>query len=481
MKKTNFDKKFAIIILILLIIMTFATKFNGNTDVKDYSNVAKFFSGDLNSKIRSSHSYLYGFIHSPFVGLFENFLIFKITSLVSIFLIIISVYLISNKNKKALWLILASPISWYMAPWISPIQIATLFFLWSYNFIKKFDKENKLKQLFLSGFLAGISWAFWDGILFFIPLLYISFMYDKKLSKLIFLLTAILVGLIPRLLLDHFLFGFSLFGIIRHISASLTLTFLGGFYGQESLAGIWKFLLVLIYLPFFTYLMINKKDSKNRKKSTIFIILSIILLIINSQVRFVFLLFPIIILQIYDKLNNKQYFVQLLFFLIISLITINPYLIQITNDTNANSLDAVFFNLGNLYISSEFKSDILKEDLKKIGSEYSGEIFLVGNKPDSYSDLAELYWGSRIKELVSIQDYNLKENPIISQKEICTNTRINSRRDICNLIYIRKSFNDKTDYNSIKYAISEEENLNLEGFKLIKKYKLLFIFEKISN
>jgi hypothetical protein len=292
---------------------------------------------------------------------------------------------------------------------------------------------------------------------------------------------AILVGLIPRLILDHFLFGFSLFGIIRHISASLTLTFLGGFYGQESLVGIWKFLLVLIYLPLFTYLIINKKDSKNRKKSTIFIILSIILLIINSQVRFVFLLFPIIILQIYDRLNNKQYFVQLLFFLIISLITINPYLIQITNDTNANSLDAVFFNLENLYISSEFKSDILKEDLKKIGLEYTGEIFLVGNKPDTYADLAELYWGSRIKELVSIQDYNLKENPIISQKEICTNTRINSRRDICNLIYIRKSFNDKTDYNSIKYAISEEENLNLEGFELIKKYKLLFIFEKISN
>ena len=50
-------------------------------------------------------------------------------------IIVYSVYIISNRNKKSLWMILLSPIIWYMAPWISPIQLASLFFLWGYYFI----------------------------------------------------------------------------------------------------------------------------------------------------------------------------------------------------------------------------------------------------------------------------------------------------------------------------------------------------------
>ena len=126
-------------IIILLILITFLTKFEGGADTFDYEDSAKFFAGKYDAKIRSSHSYLYGLIHSPFVALFESLWIFKITSLASLLLIIYSVYIMSGRDKRSLWLITLAPIVWYMAPWASPIQLSSLLFLWGWHFIKKYD------------------------------------------------------------------------------------------------------------------------------------------------------------------------------------------------------------------------------------------------------------------------------------------------------------------------------------------------------
>ncbi len=209
--------------LIAFISIVLMTNFYGNTDIYDYSNVAKFFSGDFNAKIRTSHSFLYGFMHYPLVDLMDNFLIFKITSLIFLGLIIYSTYIISGRNRKALLLFIFSPIIWYMAPWISPIQLASLLILWSYFFIKKYDLSSKLKYLFYSGALVGISWAFWDGILFFIPLFAISFLYNKKSSHFLLFFIFVSIGVIPRLIVDQILFGFAFQGIIRHIMATASI------------------------------------------------------------------------------------------------------------------------------------------------------------------------------------------------------------------------------------------------------------------
>ena len=206
--------------LVALVSLVLMTNFYGNTDIYDYSNVAKFFSGDFNARIRTSHSYLYGFIHSPLVDIMNNFFIFKITSLIFLGLIIYSTYLISGGNKKALFLSLFSPIIWFMAPWISPIQIASLLFLWGYYFIKRYDEIPLKTYLFYSGALIGLSWAFWDGILFFMPLFAIIFLYNKRVSNFILFFVFTVVGAMPRLIMDQILFGFAFNGIIRHIMSS---------------------------------------------------------------------------------------------------------------------------------------------------------------------------------------------------------------------------------------------------------------------
>src|SRR3989338_304677 len=105
MNKTNWlqSKKLGICIFVLIILLTILTQYYGSTDIGDYSDTAKFFAGDYSAKIRSSHSYLLGFVHAPFVALTGSFIFFKITSLLFLGLIILSVYYLSGRQMKYLW------------------------------------------------------------------------------------------------------------------------------------------------------------------------------------------------------------------------------------------------------------------------------------------------------------------------------------------------------------------------------------------
>jgi hypothetical protein len=481
--KFDFEKnqtKLAIILIIFLILLTFFTTFYGDTDVKDYANTSKFFAGDLNSKIRSSHSYLLGFVHSPFVNLTNSFISFKITSLIFLFLLIYSVYWISNKNKKTFWLMLISPIIWYMAPWISPIQISSLFFIWAYYFIKKFDKDEKISYLFYSGLLIGLGWAFWGTILFFGILLGISFLYNKKIFQGIYFLIFVLIGLLPRLILDQFIFGFPFYSVIRHIFAVISFSILGGFYNQGSDFSLLNIIILFIFLPIFFLFIFRKNLSFKNKKSNIFLVLATLLLISNPQIRFTLVIFPIFVLQIYKRLTKKQFLILITFLIIVSLLVINPYLIQLKYDLNHGEFNSFYKNPFNLEISSQHNKFLI-QDLNSISQKYPNQTFVIGNTMDKYAELAYFYWGSDIKEFTSIQDYTLWLNneTTLQYQEFCTRSKIPNRRDFCFSAKLRKSFNDSTDYNSINYAISDEETLNLEGFEKLEEFQKLNVFEKV--
>lgn len=471
-----------VVVFTLLVLLTLFTRFYGTTDIKDYTNVSKFLAGDYNAKIRSSHSFLYGAINSPFVGLFNNFFIFKIISLVSLLLLILSVYYISGKNKRALWLMLFSPIVWYMAPWISPIQTASLLLLWGYYFINKYEKENKIKYLFYSGLFVGLGWGFWGSILFFGILLGISFLYNKKLNHVLIFVLAVFLGLLPNLILDYILFGFPFYTTIKHIMAVIAFSIFGGFYNQGSDFNLINLITVLFFIPWILYLIFDKKIFNQNKKQIIFLILSFLLLISNPQIRIALAIVPIMIVLLSSKLSKKQFYFQIAVFLIITLIVVNPYLIQIKYQTNNPEFASLVKNFQNTKVSSEFYENIIFSDLRQISEDYSDEVFVVGNTMDEYADLAFIYWGDDIKEFVSIQDYNLFLNneTTLQQQTFCTKSKIANRRDYCISMTLRKSFNDKTNYSTINYALSPDEKLELENFELVKKYQKLNVFEKIS-
>src|SRR3989338_3469816 len=282
----KYENQAIALLIIGLIALTLLTSYFGSTDIGDYSDVAKYFSGDYNAKIRSSHSYLLGFVHAPFVGFFGNFVIFKITSLIFLILIIFSVYYIFGKNKKALWLISLSPIIWYLAPWINPIQAASLIFLFRYN---------------------------------------------KKLINSAIFRACIFIGMAPRLVLDQYLFNFAFFSTIKTFISGWVNIF-GGIYQKgfghspKNLVTVVSFLLAI---PFSFWIAYNPKVFRENKKEIIFLTLSLLLLFMNPQIRYVMVLAPIMILLSSKYITERGFKVSVYGSVIILLFFVSPYFIQL--------------------------------------------------------------------------------------------------------------------------------------------------------
>ena len=144
--------KLTIILVFLLAVISLLTQYHGSTDITEYKGVAKFFAGSYNAKIRASHSIVYGLIHAPLLIIFPNFLVMKIANILCMILIILSVYYISGKNKRALLLMVVSPIVWYMGPWIAPVQFSSLLFYGDFSLLKNLKKIQKRVILFILEF-----------------------------------------------------------------------------------------------------------------------------------------------------------------------------------------------------------------------------------------------------------------------------------------------------------------------------------------
>ena len=470
-------------LFVMLLIVVF-TNYAGSTDVADYSHVAKFFAGKYQAKIRSSHSYFYGFLSFPFVKITESFLGMKFISFVWLVLIILSLFLISKKNKKSLLLIISAPIFWYMAPWISPIQISALLFLWGYYFIRKYDekKDKNIRYLIYSGLFVGLSWVFWDTMLYFGVILTLVFLLNKKFYHFTIYLFFILVGLSPRLILDQILFNFPFFTILKSFMGGLVNSLWGGISGTSghSSSNVFNILIVLIMLPVYSFLLLKLKYFRTNKKTVIFLILSLFLILLNPQIRYTLILTPIILLNLFDNLTERQFKIQVVISLVLSLLVITPYLIQINYETNGEDINLFVKNINSLELSETFTDNLLEEDLIMISKDFPNEKFVVGNKDDSYLILADVYWGSGIDEFVSIQDYRLflEGDEIIFEKEFHPKPNINNRREIWIKGGLsRNTVNDK-NLSSVKYAISDERQIDLNGFELVKSYNKLNVFKK---
>ena len=477
--------KLAIFIIIIGISIIIFTSYIGSADIVDYAGVAKFFAGDYQAKIRSSHSYSYGFMNFPLVKIAHSFILMKIMSIVWIILIVLSLFYISKKDKRFLLIALSTPIFWYMAPWISPIQISSLFFLWAYYFIREYDEENKVRYLIYSALFAGISLIFWDPILLFIVLLIICFLYNKKLFHAVLFAVFLFIGLAPRLILDQILFNFAFYSLVKTFAGGFVNSLWKGVTGERGHASfsLINSLFILVMLPLYSYLILNRKNYKQSNKSVIFIILSVILILKFPQIRYTLAIVPIILLNVFPSLTNKQFKIQITYSLVISLLVLTPYLMQVGHTTNAPELQSFIINFGHLEISDEIVDKVVEQDLINISHDFPNQTFVVGNLDDSYMYPAMAYWGEDIKEFVSIQDYNLamEGKAIIFEKEFHPIPNINDRREIWIKGGISKTSDDKTDYNAINFAISEESEIDLNGFKLIKSYKKLNVFDKRIN
>jgi hypothetical protein len=482
--RNNFLKRNFLIIIISLsiILISLSTSYIGSTDVGDYAGVAKYFSGNYKADIRSSHSFLYGVVHFPLFLFVKSFIVLKLINLIYLFLLIWSVYFVSGKNKKILYLFILSPIVWYMSPWINSIQLSALLFFWAYYFIRKFDSSEKLSFLFVSGALVGLSWGFWDAMIVFSIILGISFLYDKKFYHFPLFALFVFIGLIPKLIIDQVLFNFAFYGIMRYFFGLVTAILWKGIYGSMQSSGrLLPLIFLLTLIPIFSYKLFSKTNIKKDVKIKIFLGLSLLFIFINFQIRYLLLIYPIILLNLMPLINKRQYKIQIAFSIALVFLTITPYIIQINNSSNVEEFYGLLTNLDNIQITEQ-EDKILKQDLEDISRDFPNDIFIVGNFSDYYARLATLYWGDKVKEFVSIEDYEsyLNNRSDLFSKTLYFNPNINERRAIFIGGGIRKNPNDNTNYSEINYAISNEDKINVEGFELIKSYNKLNVFKKKS-
>ncbi len=474
----------AVICLFILAIITVPADLLDATDVKDYSDTAKFFSGEYKAKHRAAHSITYGLLLSPYVKIADSFFLIKLASVFWLILTIISVYCISGRNRKALLLIILSPLVWYMAPWLSPVPAVSLLFLWAVYFLNKSEEDNKYAIIIYAGLLIGLSASLWDSALYFGPIFLISFFYNKKFYTVWMFIIGFVLGLLPRLIIDQIFFNFALYSILKNFFALLSFALYGGVYeGIYSVLGYAGYLTLLIFIPYYFYILYRKDIFLRNKKTMIFLTLCFILIILNPHIRMLIVLTPIMVLIMSKELNEKQHKRQIICFLILTALVVTPYIVQSTYETNARNFEKFLARFPDIEFNRPFTGQIIQEDLSLIGKEFPHEVFVVGNGRDDYKELAHLYWGDEIEELISIEDYYLFKNNtnIIADKRIGSDASSRFRTEMWIEVVLTKNSNDNTDYESINYAISLDKELNIEGFELIKRYKALSIYRKSTQ
>ena len=480
--KSGFSKRELITIFslcLLMIILTFVTPYYGDIDTGDYSDVSKYFAGKFHGDIRASHSFLYGYIHYPLVSVFDSFFIFKITSLIFIFLIIASLYY-HTKDKRVLWLALLNPAFWYMAPWINPIQIASLLVLWAYISIRKYNNSERLKYLIFSGILVGLGIGFWNTVLYISVFFILAFLLNRKFYAVITFVASLFLGLLPLFILDYHLFNFPFYSLIKTTAGNLSATFFGGIYGSAENSFNWSVLVLsLMIIPIYFWRNLKINRLKDHSNEILFILLCILLIFSNIQIRYLIIIIPIILLFLSDKINKVEFARQIGLSCIITSLVIASFLLQIFY-AGSSSCDVKCLLEGNARLDHQEFGSILIKDISEISEVYPNKAFVVGNSPDSFQYLASIYWGGGIKKFVSIQDYRAwsENETVLFERRWSPEINIKDRR----ILWISggMSINPVVleDLDKIEYALTINETINLPNFELVEKYRLINVYKK---
>lgn len=474
------------IVFLLLILLTLFTQYYGSTDIGDYADSAKYFAGDYQAKIRNSHSYTFGLLHAPLLMIFDSFIWFKITSLVILSLICLSVYLLTDKNPYSLLLFLLSPIVWYTSPWIGPLQLSSLCLLWAFYFLRKFDRTNSLVCCIFAGLLLGLAWTIWNTILFITFFAWICFFWNKRLSSSAIFLVSVFGGLLPLLAIDTILFGFPFYTLLKTTASNFVGTLMGGIRGSvfNPYNRIFLFLTIFLTLPLFSWKLFHKKFSNNNFKEILFVGLTLLLILSNPQIRYMIILVPIILVMLIPSLSEKEIKWSLILSILLSLIFIIPYIAQVGFWFNGSQygyeIREFTAKIGTLNLDSTSFSEKINTDLAEIESQYGSQSFIVGNAEDDYQTLAHYYDGGITKEFISVEDYHLfsQNSSIIFERGYVSRPKISERRQIWLKGGISKTEPDTTDYDSINYLISVSEPSNEPGFTLVEQYSELYLYRK---
>jgi len=299
----------------LILFSIFSTQISFH-DSHEFISIAKYFAGIENIDLFIGHSILYPFIMSFFIKIWPSFTAIKLVNSLWVFLMG-SVLLIHFKNKKAFLLFIFSSLTWFISIQTTPVLPASFFFLLSYLFYLKKDLKNY--QL-ISGLFLGISIAFYTPMLIIYAIFGLVHFWKKSFSEFFLWSIAVLIGILPRFLLDFHLFNNPFYTFIRYAGANLVVTL-----GLHSITrNIQPFVtpkvfLILIAISPLLY-KIYRIDRKRYMPHLVFLILtSLVWFIRGAKIKYFLIISPIVLLFLGKTLRKKDVKIHIVLSIIITI------------------------------------------------------------------------------------------------------------------------------------------------------------------
>ena len=290
----------------------------------------------------------------------------------------------------------------------------------------------------------------------------ISFFFNKKLHEVFCFVAFFGISFSVKLITDYILFNFPLFSTFRQLGSTMLFVLKkAAFADSNSTSFLVHFIPINIIFYLFAitpFLFTIYKSFKQHKQESAFILLVFLFFIFNNQPRYSIIIAPLSLLLISKTINKKALIINYVLSVVFIIFLVYPAFID---STDAN----------------------IAGDLKQIGVDFTNEVFLAGSsikgQEDDYLVFSTLYYGDKIKEFVSWQDYNLaiKNETIFYQVKFEPDySKVNEIRNM--FIILGMSRVSDRNYSEVKYLISREKETELKNFKLIKEYKVLNIFKK---
>lgn len=424
------------------------------TDVAQYLNVGKEFADLAVSKVRNTPGYAYGFILGEVLKFSPTLLAAKLFNAFWLVLDGILLYLITRRWRSLiLWMF--SPLVWYMGSWISPLMPVSFLLLFAYYNIKQFEKTNKKKYLAFSGLALGlISTLWWAGI-YLSAFFVLSFLSFRKLLMTVFFGIFFSLTFSLRILMDYSLFKSPFYSSLKGFGSNIA--YGTGLAGAEraltSTLGELALLTVIISPLLFRFYRVNPIENM---KEYAFLFLTSALFIANLQLRYFIVIAPIMFLVLSDSLTKRDIKAHILLSLVLIFFLTQPYFGP----------------------TEDYK---ITQDLEKLTADFPDKTFIVGteNSPEGYADmLSTLYWGNKVKEFVEYTEYKLSltNESVFRSYHLSSKPEINDLRKIdLTLRYLRT---DDRDYKDVKLLVIVGNKPQPEGFRLIKEYEILKVYQR---
>ncbi len=444
--------KIALLILFSALLLTFVLFSAQITfhDTREYITVAKELAGIHNVNVHSGHSFVYTLYLSFFIKLVPSMQAIKVAN--ALWLVAIAaLLLIGAKSFKPFLLFAASPLVWWLSPQITPVLPAAFFITLAYLSIKTFESRAKTKWLALAGLSLGLSFAFYEPMILPIALLIFFFFYEKSFKLVIFTAIFTVLGVLPRLALDYYLFRNPLYSIIRYVGSNVAFTvgMKGGYLPlQPELVAAVLFMIT----PFL--LIIYKIDWKKYLRECLWLLILFIVLTLRSGhwhgIKYFLIITPIFLLLLATSISRKQ-----LMFGILASIAITGFMAY------------GFFGETSDAILTKDMQDISVDGYKKLVSSGGGTAYaayLFGNVPFIFWQ-KEYDAATENKTTYSDLDYKLMFSRINLLEQLEMQATLNAKPN---------------DFSGAKFMFEKTEKVPA-GFGLEKCYRAICVYRKVGG